>query len=139
MIPLRRKGNNLLTGNGLSVEVTGRESDSFMDWLLEQYQPAPLLDYDVATHKERQILECLGDRNGNWVHLDTIMHHLYWDDPNGGPADTRIIDVFICKLRKKLVSTDYEIQTAHGGWRRLVPVGTTRKTKEVKEHAQNVD
>ena len=49
--------------------------------------------------KEFQILELLSLRKGTTVTKDMIMNHLYggMDEP-----EAKIVDVFICKLRKKL-------------------------------------
>src|SRR5215216_3353844 len=52
------------------------------------------------TTKEYQMLELLGMRQGTPITKDMFLGHLYggMDEP-----DQKIIDVFICKLRKKLV------------------------------------
>ena len=51
------------------------------------------------THKEYQILELLSLRKGTTVSKETFLSHLYGDKEE---PETKIIDVFICKLRKKL-------------------------------------
>ena len=54
------------------------------------------------TNKEYQILELLSLRKGTTLTKDVFLNHLYGgmdDDP-----DPKIIDVFICKLRKKLIA-----------------------------------
>ena len=52
------------------------------------------------TTKEYQMLELLGMRQGTPITKDMFLGHLYggMDEP-----DQKIIDVFICKLRKKLI------------------------------------
>ncbi|MFC3183271.1 response regulator transcription factor CtrA [Cypionkella sinensis] len=52
-----------------------------------------------VTSKEYQILELLALRRGATLTKEAFMNHLYggMDEP-----ETKIIDVFICKLRKKL-------------------------------------
>ena len=52
------------------------------------------------TTKEYQMLELLGMRQGTPITKDMFLGHLYggMDEP-----DQKIIDVFICKLRKKLM------------------------------------
>ena len=52
------------------------------------------------TTKEYQILELLGMRQGTPITKDMFLGHLYggMDEP-----DQKIIDVFICKLRRKLL------------------------------------
>jgi two-component system, cell cycle response regulator CtrA len=51
------------------------------------------------TGKEYQMLELLSLRKGTTVTKETFLGHLYGD--RDGP-ESKIIDVFICKLRKKL-------------------------------------
>ena len=66
------------------------------------------------TGKEYQMLEILGLRKGATVSKEMFLNQLYggMDEP-----DIKIIDVFICKLRKKLAdalnSTNY-IETQWG-------------------------
>jgi two-component system cell cycle response regulator CtrA len=54
------------------------------------------------TAKEFGILEILAARKGQPVSKQSFMTHLYNADGGDEPA-TKIIDVFICKLRKKLM------------------------------------
>lgn len=51
------------------------------------------------THKEYQILYLLGIRKGSVLSKHAFISHIYGgiDEP-----DSKIIDVFICKLRRKL-------------------------------------
>src|SRR5215216_6951851 len=71
-------------------------------------QPVPL------TGKEYQMLELLALRKGMTISKDMFLSHLYggMDEP-----ELKIIDVFMCKLRKKLAAvsggTDY-IETVWG-------------------------
>lgn len=53
------------------------------------------------THKEYRIVELLALRRGRTLTKEMFLNHLYGglDEP-----DVKIIDVFICKLRKKLVA-----------------------------------
>ena len=51
------------------------------------------------THKEYQILELLSLRKGTTVSKETFLSNLYGDKEE---PEMKIIDVFICKLRKKL-------------------------------------
>ncbi|MCS6954594.1 MAG: response regulator transcription factor [Bryobacteraceae bacterium] len=55
----------------------------------------------ALTSKEYQILELLAVNRGKVLSKDTIMNHLY--DYDAVP-DAKIIDVFVCKIRKKLVN-----------------------------------
>jgi len=66
-----------------------------------------------VTHKEYQLLELLSLRKGFTLTKDMFMSHLYngLDDP-----EMKIIDVFMCKLRKKLSGAGVEgaIETVWG-------------------------
>lgn len=65
------------------------------------------------TGKEYAILELLALRKGTTLTKDMFLNHLYggMDEP-----DIKIVDIFICKLRKKLVSAcgDSYIETVWG-------------------------
>ena len=65
------------------------------------------------TGKEYQILELLALRKGTTLTKEMFLNHLYggMDEP-----ELKIIDVFICKLRKKLkaVAEDHFIETVWG-------------------------
>jgi two-component system, cell cycle response regulator CtrA len=66
------------------------------------------------TGKEYQMLELLSVRKGTFLSREVLLNHLYggMDEP-----EPKIIDVFICKLRKKLAvasSGKYFIETARG-------------------------
>jgi two-component system, cell cycle response regulator CtrA len=72
-----------------------------------------------VTAREYQILELLSLRKGATLSKDLLMDHLYggMDEP-----EAKIIDVFICKLRKKLASVcdgEQYIQTVWGSGYRL--------------------
>jgi two-component system, cell cycle response regulator CtrA len=66
------------------------------------------------TSKEYQMLELLSLRKGSTLTKDMFLNHLYggMDEP-----EIKIIDVFVCKLRKKLANAssgkDY-IETVWG-------------------------
>jgi two-component system cell cycle response regulator CtrA len=67
------------------------------------------------TGREYQILELLALRKGKTLTKDVFLDNLYggMDEPGA-----KIIDVFICKLRKKLsIATDgkHNIETVWGG------------------------
>jgi two-component system cell cycle response regulator CtrA len=56
-------------------------------------------DFVPLTQKEYQIAHLLGMRKGAVLSKDAFISHIYGgiDEP-----ETKIIDVFICKLRRKL-------------------------------------
>jgi two-component system cell cycle response regulator CtrA len=77
-----------------------------------------------VTAREYQILELLSLRKGATLSKDLLMDHLYggMDEP-----EAKIIDVFICKLRKKLASVcegEQYIQTVWGAGYRLDDTAT---------------
>jgi len=65
------------------------------------------------TGKEYQMLELLSLRKGTTLTKEMFLNHLYggMDEP-----ELKIIDVFICKLRKKLkaAADDHHIETVWG-------------------------
>lgn len=67
------------------------------------------------TRTERKLLVALG--NGRLMSKDRLHHLMYEDDPNGGPQ-TKIVDVFVCKLRRKLADV-IQIETLWGQGYRL--------------------
>jgi two-component system cell cycle response regulator CtrA len=80
---------------------------------------------DLA-HKEYAILELLSQRKGTALSKATLFDHLYggMDEPK-----PKIIDVFICKLRKKLSSAcggESYIATVNGGYVIHDPVNEAR-------------
>ena len=84
------------------------------------------------TGKEYQILELLSLRKGTTLTKEMFLNHLYGgiDEP-----ELKIIDVFICKLRKKLAEAtggDHFIETVWGrGYvLRDPPTGNARRTKD---------
>jgi two-component system cell cycle response regulator CtrA len=67
------------------------------------------------TGKEYQMLELLSLRKGTFLTRKVLLNHLYGGRDEPGP---KIIDVFICKLRKKLANASSGknyIETAWGG------------------------
>ena len=53
------------------------------------------------TKKEYQILELLSLRKGTILSRETFLNHLYGDRDDPGP---KIINVFVCKIRRKLAA-----------------------------------
>jgi DNA-binding response OmpR family regulator len=65
------------------------------------------------TGKEYKVLELLALRKGSTLTKETFLNHLYggMDEPEG-----KIIDVFMCKLRKKLASASGGIDYIETVW-----------------------
>jgi two-component system, cell cycle response regulator CtrA len=77
------------------------------------------------TVREYDIIELLSLRKGTVVSKEAFINHLYGGE---GEPDLKIIDVFICKLRKKLAAAtggDHYIETVWGrGYKLHVPAET---------------
>ena len=69
----------------------------------------------VFTGKEFAILEILATRKGKLVRKETFLDQLY--NGNSEP-DPKIIDVFVCKIRKKLVESGCENDIIKTMWGR---------------------
>jgi len=84
------------------------------------------------TNKEYAILELLAMRKGSILTKEMFLNHLYGgiDEP-----DLKIIDVFICKLRKKLMDTTGVnfIETVWGRGYILKENGVLEEKKSISE------
>ncbi len=76
------------------------------------------------TKLNARLLGALRSRLGMALSRDALCDALYFDAPGGG-AGTEVIDVFVCKLRKQLVGSGYEIQTAWGIGYKMVKTDET--------------
>lgn len=63
------------------------------------------------TRLEQRFLIALG--TGRLMSKERLHDQIYGDDPDGGP-ELKIVDVFICKLRKKLTPYGVAIETIWG-------------------------
>ena len=64
------------------------------------------------TSREHQILSLLNRNFGLLVPWDRLVDMLYMDDADGGPDNPKnVLSVTLCALRRKLLSTGYEIVT----------------------------
>ncbi len=61
--------------------------------------------------KEHALLECLIDRAGRVVSKDALSDHLYGV---GASVESRVIEIYISRLRKHLHDSKVEIRTARG-------------------------
>jgi len=96
-------------GHAQSIIQTGKVSVN-LDAKTVEVSGAPV----HLTGKEYQMLELLSLRKGSTLSKEMFLNHLYggMDEP-----EVKIIDVFICKLRKKLASAtdgDNYIETVWG-------------------------
>jgi DNA-binding response OmpR family regulator len=76
----------------------------------------PLIEIDGIglTNRERRVLDLLKSRPEQCFPRSAIMNALYFDKPDGDWPDPKIIDVFICKMRRKLEGTPHDVRTIWG-------------------------
>lgn len=66
------------------------------------------------TNCEIRLIELLARREGQTLTKDCLLHGMYFDRPDCDWPELKIIDVFVCKLRRKLEGTPHEIETVWG-------------------------
>lgn len=77
----------------------------------------PVLQLTTLNKSEREIYLLLSRHFGKFISSERIFQHLYGARPN--PPGKKVLDVYICRLRKALSERDREkeIRTSHGhGW-----------------------
>ena len=77
-----------------------------------------IIELAKLTYSERMLLGLLMRRHR--ATKDQMMTMLYADRPDEEP-DSKILDVMICKMRKKLSPYGVEIRTIHGAGYELTP------------------
>ena len=107
--------------NGRSVDQQLRDALAKIDRLeaeLAEVQRRPAVEQQVEmprcldlTKSERGLLTLLYNRSPSTVAKDDIMDRLY---PDGWRATTKIIDVFVSRMRQKLQPFNLEIGTQWG-------------------------
>jgi DNA-binding response OmpR family regulator len=93
-------------------------TDSLEVFALEHIVPSGPWAEDVVpgarlTRKETRILSRLLEAKGRVVSREQLMNALYFDRAEDEPQ-IKIVDVFICKLRRKLAGSRVCISTVHG-------------------------
>ncbi len=73
------------------------------------------------TMQEHALLEILAAAKGNVRSKERLLASIYALQPDE-PPELKIIDVFVCKLRKKLKPLGVEILTVWGQGYRLLPI-----------------
>ena len=75
------------------------------------------------TRLETRLMAALVERIGHCVAKGALMDALYFDRPHGEP-DAKIVDILVCKIRKKIAGSGFVIETIWGqGYRaRFEPV-----------------
>lgn len=92
-------------------------------FIVDPYRPS--ITYNDVTVKltrsQMQVFLFLYNNRGKKVSKAAIMDHLYQLSPNDEP-EMKIIDVFICHIRKRIKPTGIEIKTIWGfGYELLMP------------------
>ena len=100
-----------------------RMSDEISTLTSAYLLPSPLPDeFDNIgiTKSHMRIVALLHARLGRLVSKSAIFDAVYFDKSECDIADIKIIDIFICKIRPKLESTPYRIETVWGQGFRMV-------------------
>ncbi|AJD83149.1 CzcR-like response regulator [Paracoccus phage vB_PmaS-R3] len=80
---------------------------------------SPLMTELGLTHREARLFLILQRSAGQMCSKETLLTRLYHDQIDDAP-DVKIIDVFVCKTRKKLIGSSWRIDTIWGEGYRLV-------------------
>jgi DNA-binding response OmpR family regulator len=93
-------------------------------------QLAPVADDPWAgcglTRLEARLMRCLHDHIGRIVPKTVAMDALYFDRPHDEPG-IKIVDILVCKIRRKIAGGAHGIETVWGrGYRlRIMPHAST--------------
>lgn len=87
--------------------------------------PSVKSDWDKyhLTGAETIIAELLHSKMGETVRRTSMMDAIYFSQPDDEP-EIKIIDIFICKIRKKLKDSPYRVITAFGCGYKMVELCT---------------
>jgi DNA-binding winged helix-turn-helix (wHTH) protein len=80
---------------------------------------SPVMSEYGLTHREARLFLILQRSAGQMCSKDTLLTRLYHDQIDDAP-DVKIIDVFVCKVRKKIEGSRYRLDTIWGEGYRLV-------------------
>lgn len=78
------------------------------------------------TMLEQRLFDFLKSRMGDICNKDSVYNAVYFDKSPDDLPEIKILDIFLCRIRKKIAKTDYKIETIwHRGWRMTenMPVG----------------
>lgn len=73
----------------------------------------------ALTGLEAALFDLLHDAKGRVISKEALMAGLYWSSDRD--PDIKILDVMVCKLRRKLKPLGVEIQTVHSRGYRMTP------------------
>lgn len=78
--------------------------------------------YAVLTRQEHALLEALRTVQPRHRTRQQLLSDLYWEGTDAEEPELKIIDVYVCKLRKKLKPLNVSIDTVWGrGYRLATP------------------
>ena len=105
---------------GMTTEPSPLQSElvSFMAGTDEIERMGLMSRFHISASQARLLL-ILMNHEGECVHKQTILNRLYVETPNDMP-EGKIIDVFICKLRKAIADSEYQIETVWGEGYKLI-------------------
>jgi len=92
------------------------DAQAMLEYVTADFGDEEVINYKVnlgLTVKEARLLVYLIRAPGNRGTKESILSGLYYDRPHDMP-EIKIVDVFICKLRKKLQGTKFTISTIWG-------------------------
>lgn len=78
--------------------------------------------FTMLEPRELELFEALWSSIGKLRTKEQLMTDLYWLRTDNDEPDAKIVDVLICKIRRKLKLIGVEIQTIRGKGYRLLPV-----------------
>jgi DNA-binding response OmpR family regulator len=93
------------------------------------------------TNQEQRLLTALAMAPGRCLSKEKLMDTLYWDRRGGEDVEIKVIDVFICKLRKKLApltAAGVSIKTHWGKGYEFIAPGVVSKKDAVTVGASEV-
>lgn len=98
----------------ISTEASPLQSElvSYMAGTDEIERMALMKRFKLPATKARLLL-ILINNEGECVRKQTLMNRLYVEKPNDAPQ-TKIIDVFVCHIRKAIEGSEYQIETVWG-------------------------
>lgn len=103
----------------------------------------PIINTFGFTGREARLFLILKRAPGMQASKEAILNRLYADQIDDAP-DVKIIDVFVCKMRKKLEGTDWRIETIWGAGYKLhganlaLPAPTKTAERMVEKSQRNV-
>jgi hypothetical protein len=65
------------------------------------------------TRLETRLMRCLYEHRDRIVAKSAAMDALYFDRPHEEPG-IKIVDILVCKIRRKIAGSDYAIETVWG-------------------------